>query len=67
MPHFIRVPISAGSVTINADRVTYIREFHGREAAGAGGVGSCEVYFDAGQSVTVNLTVEALVALTAKR
>jgi hypothetical protein len=64
MTHFIRVPVSAGSVTINTDRVTYIRETHGRDAPGAG---TCEVYFDAGRSLTVNMTVEALVALTAKR
>jgi hypothetical protein len=62
MATFIRVPVSTGSVTINADRVTYIRESHGSAREGW-----CEVYFDAGRSVTVNLSVEALVSLTEKR
>jgi hypothetical protein len=62
MAQFVRVPVRTGSITINADRVTYIRE-----SSGSASEGWCEVYFDAGRSVTVNLTVEALVSLTAKR
>jgi lipopolysaccharide export system protein LptA len=62
MAHFVRVPVRTGSITLNADRVTYIRE-----TGGSAGDSWCEVYFDAGRSVTVNLSVEALISLTAKR
>jgi hypothetical protein len=59
MAQFISVPSSGKvSITINADRITYIREAHGTAV-----VRSCEVYFDAGRSVTIELSAKDLVAL----